>query len=105
VLQAAIEGQGVVLGNPSLATEDLAAGRLRHPLGFHLVSPRSTADRPSTEAFRAGVVAGSSGCRRPGTGEVMNPLGMSVAAGSSRAGAHRSRRSGACLPCRNDTSR
>jgi LysR family glycine cleavage system transcriptional activator len=64
VLPAAIEEQGVALGNTSLVMEDLAAGRLirpfdlalRGPFGFHLISSRSTAGRPLAKAFRTWVL-------------------------------------------------
>jgi LysR family transcriptional regulator, glycine cleavage system transcriptional activator len=73
VIQAAIDGQGVALGD-SLAADDLAAGRLVRPFdlalkgppqfAYHLVSPRATADRPLVKAFREWVlseVAGTGG--------------------------------------------
>ncbi len=61
-IQAAIDGQGVVLGNTSLVADDLAAGKLVRPFelalegtanfGYYVVSPRSTADLPLIRAFR-----------------------------------------------------
>ena len=66
VIQAAVEGQGVALGNTSLVGDDLATGRLVRPFdlslkgparfAYHLVSPRAAADRPLTEAFREWVL-------------------------------------------------
>ena len=66
VIQAAIEGQGVALGNTSLVDNDLAAGRLVRPFelsvkasprfAYYLVSPRATAERPLTKAFRQWVL-------------------------------------------------
>lgn len=66
VIQAAVEGQGVALGNTSLVGDDLAAGRLVRPFdlslkalsrfAYYLVSPRATADRPLTRAFREWVL-------------------------------------------------
>ena len=60
-LQAAIDGAGVVLGWRRLAAADIAAGRLVIPfaltlkmgLGFYLVCPETTAERPKVVAFRA----------------------------------------------------
>lgn len=61
-IQAAVEGQGVALGQTSLVGDDLAAGRLVRPFdlslkgparfAYYLVSPRATADRPLVKAFR-----------------------------------------------------
>jgi LysR family glycine cleavage system transcriptional activator len=61
-LQAAIDGQGVALGNTSLVGDDLAAGRLVRPFdvslkispefAYYLVAPRTKADRPMIKAFR-----------------------------------------------------
>jgi LysR family transcriptional regulator, glycine cleavage system transcriptional activator len=66
VIQAAIEGQGVALGNTSLVADDLAAGRLVRPFdlalkgsprfAYHLVAPRAAADRPAVAAFRAWIL-------------------------------------------------
>jgi LysR family glycine cleavage system transcriptional activator len=67
VLQAAVEGQGVALGTTSLVAVDLAAGRLVRPFdlslkasprfAYYLVSPRATAERPLTKAFREWVLS------------------------------------------------
>lgn len=61
-LQAAIDGQGVVLGNTSLVADDLQSGKLVRPFelalkgianfAYYVVSPRSTADLPLVKAFR-----------------------------------------------------
>ena len=61
-IQAAIDGQGVVLTSSVLAGDDLAAGRLVRPFelslcdpvdfGYYLVSPEETADQPKVAAFR-----------------------------------------------------
>jgi LysR family glycine cleavage system transcriptional activator len=64
MLQAAIDGHGVALGQLLLATEDIAAGRLVMPfgpklatgLGYWLVSPPGFADRPKVRAFRNWVM-------------------------------------------------
>ncbi len=66
VIQAAVEGQGVALGNTSLVGDDLVTGRLVRPFdlslkgparfAYHLVSPRAVADRPLTKAFREWVL-------------------------------------------------
>lgn len=60
VLQAAIDGQGVVLSLKPLAADDLAAGRLIIPFDFSLpveyayyvVCPETTAERFKITAFR-----------------------------------------------------
>ena len=67
VLQAAIDGQGVALGNTSLVADDLAAGRLVKPFdlslkvapefGYYLVTPRHRAERALTKAFREWLLA------------------------------------------------
>jgi LysR family glycine cleavage system transcriptional activator len=64
-LQAAVDGQGVALGNTSLVGDDLAAGRLVKPFSFaleldpnfayHIVAPARTADEFITKAFREWV--------------------------------------------------
>lgn len=66
-LQAAIDGQGVALGDSTLAADDLAAGRLVRPFrmslpgpagfGYQLVYPTSALDRPLVKAFRDWVLA------------------------------------------------
>jgi LysR family glycine cleavage system transcriptional activator len=66
VIQAAIEGQGVALGNTSLVGHDLTAGLLVRPFdlslkasprfAYYLVSPRATSDRPLVAAFREWVL-------------------------------------------------
>lgn len=62
VLQAAAQGQGVALARHRLATEDLASGVLRRPLGglfvriedaYWIVLPRHVFPRPATEAVIA----------------------------------------------------
>jgi LysR family transcriptional regulator, glycine cleavage system transcriptional activator len=74
-IQAAVEGQGVALGNTSLVSDDLAAGRLVRPFdlsmrgparfAYHLVAPRATADRPLDKAVpRVGVAGGRRGRSR-----------------------------------------
>jgi LysR family glycine cleavage system transcriptional activator len=65
-LQAAMDGQGVALGDSTLVADDLAAGRLvrpfrvslRGPAGFcyHLVYPPTALDRPLVKAFRDWVL-------------------------------------------------
>jgi LysR family transcriptional regulator, glycine cleavage system transcriptional activator len=61
-VQAAINCQGITLGDSSLVADDLAAGRLVKPFelslrappefGYHVISPQSTADNPMVKAFR-----------------------------------------------------
>ncbi|MCP5419996.1 MAG: transcriptional regulator GcvA [Gammaproteobacteria bacterium] len=59
-LDAAIEGQGVVLSIKNLALNDLLAGRLVIPFdlpipldfAYHVVCPEDTADQPKIAAFR-----------------------------------------------------
>jgi LysR family glycine cleavage system transcriptional activator len=96
VIQAAVEGQGVALGNTSLVGDDLAAGRLVRPFdlslqasprfAYYLVSPRATADRPLTRAFREWVlleVAATDGEHRrrsDGDPRVLSPVGAPASA-------------------------
>lgn len=66
-LQAAMDGQGVALGDSTLAADDLAAGRLVRPFrvalpgpagfGYHLVYPPAALERPLVKAFRDWVLA------------------------------------------------
>jgi LysR family glycine cleavage system transcriptional activator len=65
-IQAAIDGQGVVLGDSSLVADDLAAGRLVQPFAlsikgppqfaYYIVSPEETAGDPLVSAFRDWVL-------------------------------------------------
>ncbi len=63
-LEAAVEGQGVVLSIDVLAASDLAAGRLVIPFdmglplqgAYWLVSPEKTASEPKIAAFRSWVL-------------------------------------------------
>ncbi len=61
-VQAAIDGQGVALGDSNLVADDLAAGRLVKPFelslralpqfAYYIISPLETADAPMVKAFR-----------------------------------------------------
>ncbi len=61
-VQAAIDGQGVALGDSNLVADDLAQGRLVKPFelslrappqfAYHVISPLDTADSPMVKAFR-----------------------------------------------------
>jgi LysR family transcriptional regulator, glycine cleavage system transcriptional activator len=62
-VQAAIDGQGVALGDSHLVADDLAKGRLVKPFAlslrappqfaYYVISPRETAEAPMVKAFRA----------------------------------------------------
>ena len=64
-LQAAVQGQGVALGNTALVADDLAAGRLVWPFSlclptmfaYYIVCPKATADDPSIAGFRDWLLA------------------------------------------------
>ena len=66
-VQAAIDGQGVVIAPASTVNDDLAAGRLIKPFvniadiptdfAWYVVSPKSSADNPKVVAFRDWVFA------------------------------------------------
>ena len=66
-LQAAIDGQGVALGESSLAAGDLAAGRLVKPFelslrappqfAYFVISPLETVESPLVKAFHDWVMA------------------------------------------------
>ncbi|MEE4378330.1 MAG: transcriptional regulator GcvA [Candidatus Competibacteraceae bacterium] len=64
-LEAAVEGQGVVLSIKNLALADLAAGRLVVPFdldiplefAYYIVCPEATADEPNIVAFREWLLA------------------------------------------------
>jgi LysR family transcriptional regulator, glycine cleavage system transcriptional activator len=59
-VQAAIQGEGVVLGRSALVADDLQAGRLVKPfsvslpadLAYYVVYPPQTYQRPKVRAFR-----------------------------------------------------
>ena len=59
-VQAAVQGDGVILGRSALVADDLAAGRLVQPfalslpadLGYYVVYPPQSAQRPKVRAFR-----------------------------------------------------
>ena len=65
-LQAAIDGNGVALGDSTLVGDDLASGRLVKPFelslrspaqfAYHLITRRDTAERPMTKAFRNWII-------------------------------------------------
>ncbi len=65
-LQAAIDGQGVALGDSSLVSDDLAAGRLVQPFAltikgppqfaYHLVSPAERQNDPLVRSFREWIL-------------------------------------------------
>jgi LysR family glycine cleavage system transcriptional activator len=59
-VQAAVQGDGVVLGRSALVADDLRAGRLLRPfklslpadLAYYIVYPTQAAERPKIQAFR-----------------------------------------------------
>lgn len=65
MLQAAIDGRGVALGQALIVADDLAAGRLVEPFqfrlptgfGYFIVCPPTAIDRSKIEAFREWVMA------------------------------------------------
>ena len=73
-LQAAIDGQGVALGDSTLVSDDLAARRLvrpfalslQAPLGFayHLVYPAAALEKPLAAAFRDWLLAEAAETKR-----------------------------------------
>lgn len=64
-LQAAIDGQGVVLGLEPLAAADIAAGLLVRPFdlslplpyAYYVISPKASAEQPEIADFRAWLLA------------------------------------------------
>lgn len=64
-IQAAIQGEGVVLGRNALVQDDLAAGRLVRPFtyampaetAYYVVYPPRALERPKVRAFRDWVLA------------------------------------------------
>lgn len=65
-LQAAIDGQGVALGDSSLVADDLAAGRLVQPFAltikvppqfaYYVISPAETENEPLVRSFREWIL-------------------------------------------------
>ena len=64
-IQAAVRGEGVVLGRSALIADDLAAGRLVRPFelslpasfAYHVVYPPRALQRPNVKAFRDWLMA------------------------------------------------
>ena len=64
-IQAAIRGEGIVLGRSALIADDLAAGRLVRPFelslpagfAYYVVYPQRALQRPSVKAFRDWLIA------------------------------------------------
>jgi LysR family transcriptional regulator, glycine cleavage system transcriptional activator len=64
-IQAAVRGEGVVLGRSALVADDLAAGRLVRPFelslpagfAYYVVYPQRALQRPSVKAFRDWLMA------------------------------------------------
>jgi LysR family glycine cleavage system transcriptional activator len=64
-IQAAVRGEGVVLGRSALVADDLAAGRLVRPFelslpagfAYYVVYPQRALQRPCVKAFRDWLVA------------------------------------------------
>jgi LysR family glycine cleavage system transcriptional activator len=64
-IQAAVQGEGVVLGRSALVADDLAAGRLVRPFelslpagfAYYAVYPQRALQRPSVKAFRDWLMA------------------------------------------------
>lgn len=66
-IQAAIDGNGVALGDSTLVADDIAAGRLVQPfsvalkvppqLAYYVIAPVETAEEPMVRAFRDWVLA------------------------------------------------
>ncbi len=70
-IQAAVRGEGVVLGRSALVADDLAAGRLVRPFelslpagfAYYVVYPPRALQRPCVKAFRDWLVAESPAAR------------------------------------------
>jgi LysR family glycine cleavage system transcriptional activator len=64
-IQAAVRGEGIVLGRSALVADDLAAGRLVRPFelslpasfAYYVVYPQRALQRPSVKAFRDWLMA------------------------------------------------
>ncbi|HYD65676.1 transcriptional regulator GcvA [Azospirillum sp.] len=64
-IEAALRGQGVAMGRATLVGEEIAAGRLVRlfdlgvpaDLGYYVVCPEATADRPKVRVFRDWLLA------------------------------------------------
>ena len=64
-IQAAVRGEGVVLGRSALVSDDLAAGRLVRPFelslpagfAYYVVCPQRALRRPSVKAFHDWLMA------------------------------------------------
>lgn len=75
-IQAAIDGQGVALGDSTLVADDLANGRLVRPFdlslkgpsqfAYYVVCPESSAGQPLVKAFREWVLAEAAQMQAPG---------------------------------------
>ncbi|HUL08342.1 MAG TPA: transcriptional regulator GcvA [Candidatus Acidoferrum sp.] len=75
-IQAAIDGQGVALGDETLVAADLAAGRLVRPFeltlktppqfAYWIVTPPRAAERPLVQAFREWMLGEAAAMQRAG---------------------------------------
>jgi LysR family transcriptional regulator, glycine cleavage system transcriptional activator len=78
-IQAAIDGQGVALGDAGLSAADLEAGRLVRPFeltlktppqfAYWIVTPPRTAERPLVQAFRDWLLAEAAAMQIPAPGK------------------------------------
>ena len=74
--QAAVDGNGVVLGRLALAEQDLAAGRLYRPFkrvlpletSYFIVMPKKNRERPEVQYFQAWLRSVLSGTKAQGIG-------------------------------------
>ncbi|HZS81623.1 MAG TPA: transcriptional regulator GcvA [Stellaceae bacterium] len=74
--EAAVDGLGIVMAQPSLFADDLAVGRLFQPFAltvpngksYWLVAPEATAERPKIKAFRDWIAAETAAVRQEGSG-------------------------------------
>ncbi len=73
-LQAAIDGQGIMLGRSVLVADDLAAGRLIKPFdisfpnayAYWVVCPKADVNRPKVRAFRSWLLDEAEATRKAG---------------------------------------
>ncbi len=106
-LQAALDGQGVTLGDSTLVADDLLAGRLVRPFSmalkgpaqfaYHLVHAPARAEEPMIKAFRTWILDEVAKTRVPDLNQ--------AAAAASPAGAGLPERAGAGLPRHRRTGR
>jgi len=87
-LEAAVKGMGVAIGDPLLAADEIAAGRLVQPFAlvatankaYWFVHPEAFAERPKIRAFREWILVEAAAFSRAQQSPAPRPAGRAAAA-------------------------